>query len=144
MKAIYSAMSLEKVVVNKEKYKSGEQVVLTYELTNSSSSVLLVPENRDYSRPFHLAGIHQKWIERLGADSTIPTMPKRIARDGSKYAAGGAIIPTGPRLSPFESIPFRSTSDTGGFPAGTYRIHVEYKDLKNNTLQTASTEFEIE
>ena len=154
MEQIYNALKIENLQTDKSIYTAGEQVEATYDLVNRSDSTLVIPLNTDFSQPFYLVGIRQHWIERLGPNSTIPSIPANIARDGARYAAGGAIIPTDGsfpdhRWPPSASIAFSSPLgyDTSDFPAGTYRFYTEYKRLfadGSGVIQTETVDFMIE
>jgi hypothetical protein len=93
MDKIYNALILENLITDKALYTSGEEVILSYELTNRSNQTLVIPENNDYSQTFYLVGVEQRWIERLGSDGNISSIPNSTAKDGTRYASGGAIIP---------------------------------------------------
>lgn len=121
MDEIYNALKLENLQTENPSYVAGEQVDATYELVNRSDSTLVIALNFDFSRPFHLVGIRQHWIERLGPDNNIAAIPDNIGRDGARYAAGGSIIATDSLWAPSESrtFPWGFGYDTSNFPAGT-------------------------
>jgi len=149
MDEIYNALKLENLQTENPSYVAGEQVDGTYELVNRSDSTLLIPLNFDFSQPFHLVGVRQHWIERLGPDNNIAAIPDNIARDGARYAAGGSIIATDSLWANLEShtFPWSLGYDTSNFPAGSYRFYVEYKKLPSDggdVIQTTNVGFEIE
>lgn len=116
-------------------FQQGDFVEFAFDLVNTTDQPLVIPLTDFFGTPFHLVGTEQAWLERLGADPTIPSIPPIIGRKGTWYAAGGSIIaveglpgntiPGGGRVPRGAAI-FYSTS---GFPTGRYRFHVEYKPL---------------
>jgi hypothetical protein len=145
MAEIYAALRMENLVPysGSTMFTSGDYVYFTFDVRNTSSSPLALPENLDYGRSFYLVGTIQTWLERLGPDPTIPSM-WWAGRDGNRYAAGGEIfavvlpdntIPGGGVIRRYEAL------STTGFPAGHYRYYVEYKRLWSDggsVIQTLS------
>jgi hypothetical protein len=130
MADIYSSLRLEHLapLFGSTQFTSGDQVYFTYDFLNASASPLVVPPNSDYGRIFHLVGVEQTWVERLGPDPTIPSM-WWAARDGNRYAAGGSIIAEDGAF-PDDTIPAGAALSrsfvlfTSGFPLGRYRYTV--------------------
>jgi hypothetical protein len=150
MEEIYSALKLEGLQADKQIYMPGEQPVFTYNLVNRSDTTLEIPLNTNYSQPFHLVGVRQHWVERLGPDSTIPGIPDITARDGPRYAAGGSIISTDTFLPdhlwmPSVSMPLTKTLgfNTSLFPPGEYRYYVDYRRLNPSIIQRETIDFVI-
>ena len=116
-------------------FQQGDFVEFAFDLVNTTDQPLVIPLTDFFGTPFHLVGTEQAWLERLGADPTIPSIPPIIARKGTWYAAGGSIIaveglpgntiPAGGRVPRGAAIFY----PTSGFPTGRYRFHVEYKPL---------------
>jgi hypothetical protein len=79
----------------------------------------------------------QYWIERLGADPTIPDL--QTAREGSRYAHGGFTLGA---IKAGERRPLGRTVSTGGYPAGPYRFYIEFKE-QDKVLETLTVDFEI-
>jgi hypothetical protein len=140
---IYQALKVQNIRTKGNHFSPGDVVTVTYNLVNTAGETLQVPLNHTYSNPYYLVGSQQHWIERLGRDSKIPSMPTRIARVGSRYAAGGRIIRTKPTISAGESLSMQQRIQTQGFPPGKYRYFIEYKQLENEILQTKTFEFEL-
>ena len=116
-------------------FAQGDSPVFLLDLVNTSDQPLVIPLTNFFGSTFHLVGVKQAWLERLGADPTIPSIPSIISRKGTWYASGGEIlaleglpgntIPPGGRVTRQAGL-FYSTA---GFPSGRYRFHVEYKPL---------------
>ncbi|MFM9964022.1 MAG: hypothetical protein ACKV2Q_22695 [Planctomycetaceae bacterium] len=143
MAVIYKSLKITKPRIVGGPFASGDTVTLAYELTNSSDAELQIPVDETYSQPFNLVGTRQHWVERQGDDHSIPSQPPQIARQGSKYAAGGTIIHTKATLAARESLPFQQSLSTKGYPAGKYTYHIEYKKVREGILQTEKIDFEL-
>lgn len=144
MKSIYEALQFANARVVGGPYAPGDTVIITYELKNASDGALRVPVNNDFSRPFHLVGTRQHWIEREGKDKKIPGIPPRIKKVGNKYAAGGRIINTKPLIAAGESLTFRQQIPTKGYPAGSYLYDIQYQKIKGKVIQTETVSFDLE
>jgi HYR domain len=136
-------------------FDPGTEFEFGYELVNTSASPLVVPLDTSFGIPLHIVGTEQKWVERLGPNTTIPGVPAIIARKGTWYAAGGSVIPLehfpdgtfqdntiqpGQRLEMFAPLfPSYGTN----YPAGRYRYHVEYKMLTGIVIATVSIDFSV-
>ena len=116
-------------------FQQGDFAEFAFDLVNTTDQPLVIPLTDFFGRQFHLVGTQQAWLERLGPDPTISSIPPIIARKGTWYAAGGEIIAVeglpGDTIAAGGRVPrgaaiFYSTS---GFPTGRYRVHVEYKPL---------------
>ncbi len=136
---IYKTIRIEGLHSDKATYSLGEEVKIYYQLVNRSDKQLIVPENNKFSQPFHLLGSVQHWIQRLGEDSVIAGIPDRVKKIGSRYGAGGTIVPTGTAFNPKQSLAFSKVIDTKGYPPGYYRYYVEYQTLNTNILIQAET-----
>ncbi|MBI3946536.1 MAG: hypothetical protein HY321_11500 [Armatimonadetes bacterium] len=148
MAPIYAALRLEGPEADKAVVKSGETITFSYRLVNRAKATLSVPENRRYSRPFHLVGTIQRWVERLGPDSTIPGISEQIIRSGGSYAAGGEIaciqmILGKTTLDPDEAVPLKKGLSTQDYPRGEYRFIVEYKTDEGKVLQQRNVTFKV-
>ena len=143
MRAIYNALKITDARTNAESYSVGDEVTITYNITNVSSDDLPIPIKTSYSKPRHVAGIKQCYIERQGSDSTIPAISKRIKRDGRKYAAGGTVIFTEPVFAAGEKISFKNKVATAGYPAGKYTFDICYLQEGGAVIETVSIEFEL-
>ncbi|MEM1297181.1 MAG: hypothetical protein AAGH89_17580 [Verrucomicrobiota bacterium] len=145
LETIYEAMKLQDLELSKEVVTAGEKVELDYAFVNTSGQDLVVPLNSNYSRPYHLIGTGQAWIERMGSSDHIPAFSRNIARQGRRYAAGGAIIQAPESIAPGGKVARKKTVDTTGYPAGTYTIYIEYKKLRTDwILETKSAAFRVE
>jgi hypothetical protein len=126
-------------------FSQGDFVEFTFDLVNTSDQPLVIPLTNFFGTPFHLVGTEQAWLERLGPDPTIPSIPPIIGRKGTWYAAGGAIIaieglpgntiPAGGRVPRGAAIFY----PTDAFPTGRYRFHVEYKPLFGGLFDVIAT-----
>jgi HYR domain len=128
---IYAALRMENLAPSSGStmFTSGDYVYFAFDVRNTSSTPLVVPENYDYGRLFYLVGVLQTWVERLGPDPTIPSM-WWAGRDGNRYAAGGEIFAVSSNTIPAGGVIQRSEAlNTAGFPAGHYRYYVQYKRL---------------
>jgi hypothetical protein len=153
LEPIYGALRVEGFRLERASYTSGEQVQIFYDLVNQSTNTLTIPLNTDHSTPWHLVGTEQYWIERLGADRTIPGIPDIVCRDGTRYAAGGQILVSErSELNPSERLPRVSAIATAvAYPPGTYRVYLEYKRLdqdgcfnpSDGVIQTVSADFQL-
>jgi hypothetical protein len=146
MEEIYAALKLEDLRAAPS-YTAGEIVEPTFSLVNRSTETLVVPLNTDFSQPFHLVGVLQAWIERLGPVKTIPSIPPQTYFDGSRYAAGGTVVPV-------EDLPgfawpaglarsYVWGLNTAGYPDGTYRFFMVYQRLDNSVVESASVDFTV-
>lgn len=135
---IYKSMKLIGLTAKGGPYKPGDTVTFHYALKNTSDQELQLPPNQKFP-----LGARQHWIERLGEDPKIQSIPAKVARKGHLYAAGGYSIPGKGKIPPAGVIPFASSIDTNGFPAGRYKYYVEYRDSKGKTFQLESVEFEL-
>ncbi len=144
MQAIYSALKITDARVNAESYAVGDEVTITYNITNATSNDLSIPLKTSYSPPRHVAGIRQCYIERQGSDSTIPAISKRIGRKGRKYAAGGAGIFTEAVFAAGEKLSFKNKVATAGYPAGKYTFDIRYLQKGGVVNETVSIEFELQ
>jgi len=116
-------------------FDAGDALEFQYDLVNTSATPLVIPLTDFFGASFHLVGSEQSWLERLGPDPTIPSIPAVIGRKGTWYASGGAIsaveglpgntLPAGGVVPRGASV-FYSTDE---FPTGRYRFHVEYKPV---------------
>lgn len=143
MAVIYKSLKLTKPRIVGGPFAPGDAVKVAYELTNSTDVELQIPVDESLPQPFNHVGMRQHWVERQGDDHSIPGQPPQIARQGSKYAAGGTIIPTKATLAARESLPFQQSLSTKGYPAGKYSYYIEYKNVRGDMLQTEKIEFEL-
>ncbi|NQT38303.1 MAG: hypothetical protein HQ581_12475 [Planctomycetes bacterium] len=143
MDRIYKAMKITNVRTVGEPYAPGDTVAIAYEIANTSDTALNVPVNHTYSRPFHLIGSRQHWIERQGGESRIPAISPRARRRGRQYAAGGSIIHAEPILAAGERLHFTQQVSTTGYPAGKYTYYTEYRQLGGRVIQTEKIDFEL-
>lgn len=149
MEEVYQAVRIEGLTT-RPTYVAGELVVADYSLVNRSGTTLTIPLTVDPAMTGYMLGIVQHWIERLGGDKRIPSIPPQIFFDGARYAAGGWILVDGqlPQhvWAANVAIPVGSQLDTTGYPTGDYRFYVEYKRLYANggtVVQTASVGFHV-
>ncbi len=129
---IYAAMVIQNLQSDGPNYVTGDVPVFTYDIVNKSGQSLKVPKvqlNPSFSD--NLVGVTQHWIERLGPDNTIPSIPPIVTRDPQgRYAAGGRVIQSPSKVPPSFALSLsRMLGGTSGFPAGDYRYYVEYKEL---------------
>lgn len=143
MATIYKSLRITDARVVSESASPGDVVTVAYKLTNTTDQDLQIPVNQSYSRPFRLVGTLQHWIERKGGDGTISGISPRTARKGSRYAAGGSIVPTPSSLGAGKSLPFQKRISTTGFPRGRYTYYVVYQELEGAELQTVEVNFEL-
>ncbi len=143
MDRIYKAMKITNVRTVGEPYAPGDTVAIAYEIANTSDTALNVPVDHTYSRPFHLIGVRQHWIERQGTESKIPAISPRTRRRGRQYGAGGGIIPTQSILAAGERLRFSQQVLTTGYPPGKYTYFIEYKRLDGRVAQTEKIDFEL-
>lgn len=109
--------------------------VLVYDLTNVTGVAVAVPVTVRAGTAANWAGVRQHWIERLDSDSTIPAIPKRIAKRGRRYAHGGWTIAwPGQVIAPRGFVRFREPIPIGGFPSGRYAIYVDYETTHEQRL----------
>lgn len=108
-------------------HAGGFTPTLIHDISNCTNLSVPVPVTVIGNQPATWAGARQYWIERLGADPTIPGTPKKVARRGRQYAFGGEAIVWPERcIAPRGLIQFAVPIQTGGFPSGRYAITVEY------------------
>lgn len=143
MAVIYKSMKITEPRIVGGPFSPGDVVMIAYELTNTSDAELQIPVDDSFTRPFNLVGTRQHWVERQGDDHSIPGQSPQIGRQGSKYAAGGTIIPTKATIAARESLPFQQSLSTKGYPAGKYTYYIEYKKVREGTLQSETVEFEL-
>jgi hypothetical protein len=155
---IYKALRITDARVIGEDFKPGAEILISFKLTNTSDNYLIIPRNgkepglvsngswkhntETFDRRYSV-GIRQHWIERLGADSTITAIPRRTAKEGSRYAATGWTIKSHPSLAPGKGMEFKQHLSTVGFLPGEYRFYIEYKDLQGAVLQTVTVDFTL-
>ena len=137
LEEIYGALRPEglRTTTGRTAFVQGDSPEFLLDLVNTSDKPLVIPLTSFFGTAFHLVGIKQAWLERLGVDPTIASIPSIIARKGTWYASGGEIlaleglpgntIPPGGRVTRQAGL-FYSTAS---FPSGRYRFHVEYKPL---------------
>lgn len=140
---IYKALKLTNVRLAGGPYTVGDNVTITYALTNTSLDDLHIPVDRSGPRALYLVGARQHWIERDGNNKTIPGIPPRTARHGAKYAAGGGVIPTRPTIAAGDTLTLQQRLSTGDYPAGKYICFIEFKKVRGGVLQTETIEFEL-
>lgn len=132
-------------IQGKGPFKAGDKVEIKFELRNTTSDDYIrpVPSNSEKQ----IIGVNQAWIERIGNDSKIPPydVAKGPAKRGTKYGAGGAIIPWPEKIKGKEKVMQRNVAiDTKDFPPGKYRITMDYADAKNDkSIKSTTIEFEI-
>jgi len=143
MQAIYSALKITDARANAESYSVGDEVTITYNITNATKADLSIPLKTSFSPPRHVAGTMQCYIERQGSDSTIPAIPKRISRKGRKYAAGGTGIFTEAVFAAGEKFSFKNKVTTAGYPAGKYTFDIRYLQKGGVVNETVSIAFEL-
>ena len=143
VESIYKVLKISNVQIVGGPFSVGDTVMVAYKLTNTSDDALRVPVDKSYPRPFNLVGTRQHWVERQGDESTIPGISPRIARQGSRYAAGGSIIQTKTTIAAGESLSFQQRVSTKDYPAGKYTYYIEYKKVRGGILQTEKIDFEL-
>jgi hypothetical protein len=118
-----------------------EAVQLSWDFVNTSSETLIIPSCRQYSHPMPIIGLCQTWIEPLDERARQMNFG-RSAREGSRYACGGSIIPLKTSsLEPGQAI--HQTAEIRLHP-GLYRYYVELKSaFTSRNLGEASVEFEV-
>ena len=142
--SVYSGMKLRNLRLRKQDYRCGDMVEVEYELVNESGKALDIPITKIYSRPMYLVGSRQHWVERLGPDPQIDSMPTRIARRGRKYAAGGTIIHSPATIRESQHLKFVKHLDTQGYPPGKYCFYVEYKKVQHMpVIMSEDIKFEL-
>lgn len=142
---VYAAMRISDVSIMRERFMIGENVSVEYCLTNTSGRDLDIPVNTEFSERFFLVGVQQYWVERLGNDPVIASMPLRISRDGRRYAAGGSIITSKRLITAGDQLYLYSQLDTKEYPPGNYRYYIEYKKLNNvhAVIQCEHVDFQL-
>lgn len=143
MAVVYKSLKLTQPRIVGGPYSPGDVVIIAYELKNTSDAELQIPVDESYPQPLNLVGTRQHWIERQGNDQTIAGLSPLIKHEGSKYAAGGTTIPTKTAIAAGESLSFQQRLATKGYPAGKYTFYVEYKKIREGTLQTEKFDFEL-
>lgn len=86
----------------------------------------------------------QRWIERLGTDSTIPTFSEKIVRRDNRYPNGGGIVHARDEIIPpgyFRDYSYRL--NTTGYPPGQYRFSLEFRPLAGQP-QTVGFDFTVQ
>jgi hypothetical protein len=134
---IYAALRPEnlRTTTGRTSFSPGEPLEFLLDLVNTSEEPLVVPLTDFFGSSFHLVGTQQAWIERLGPEPSIPSIPPIIGRKGTWYASGGSIIAveglSGNTIPPRGRVARQASVfySTVGFPSGRYRFHVEYKPL---------------
>ena len=138
MNDIYAALRIQNLVPanGSTQFVSGDQLYFNFNLVNTSANPLVVPLKKEHGATAYFVGGQQTWVERLGADPTIPSL-SGAARNGNLYATGGQLwavdgafpdgtIPAGGVVPSFVAL------DTTGFPPGQYRYYVNYERLGGN------------
>ena len=141
MDDIYSALRIQNLAPasGSTQFTSGDQFYVSFNLVNTSTKTLVVPLKKQSGLSLHFVGTIQTWVERLGADPTIPSL-SYAARDGNLYATGGSLwavddtFPDG-IIPPGGSEPAYFALDTTGFPSGQYRYYVDYGPLNGSGKQ---------
>lgn len=133
-------------------FTRGSPVVLAYELTNTSSGAVTIPMTSAFERAGHWYGAFQTWIERLGTNTSLDACLPEAARKGTWYAVGGqpAAFYGPTSIGPGEGQTAQlalPAAWTACFPAGRYRLHLEYQKVvpggAEDVLGAASVEVEI-
>ncbi len=138
---ILQAMEVQDLAVDRAILIRGQTVSFTYNLVNTSRNSVIPSTDNTFSLP--LVGARQHWVERLGSEKSISAFAASTARDGDRFAIGGAIIAAEGELLAGEALSFTETLNTTGFPRDRYRISVEYRDLDGRVVQTATADFEV-
>lgn len=115
----------------------GDQFAIEYEIVNGSSGRTQLEDIlplKHFSR--------QHWIERLGADPTIPSKPSRIARRWRRYGVSGDSL-RNVHLKAGKRLMYSAVVRTEGFPPGKYRFYIELKSSSGGTVIEKSLEFEL-
>jgi hypothetical protein len=144
MEVVYQSLKLIQVSSNNSQpVLSGMTITFIYSVTNISSKTLTIPPTINNGITFYFIGGFQFWVERLGPDSSIPSMPAGTTRNGNCYDAGHIVMSTNSTWAPSETYPFTRQLYTSGYPAGTYRFYVDYKKLSGEILQSAFMDIQI-
>lgn len=139
IKTIYDSLALGDIKLDNAIVSSTGKLDVQQVLMNTSRSTLIIPIDKTHSRPMHLAGTIQYWIERLGADATIPSFSERIARDDRKYAYGGSVIISPDTIEVGGSIELPKTIDATKLVPGRYELTVQYKEIDSNKIISSKT-----
>lgn len=137
---IYQSLKLANAQLGKGPYRAGDPLTFTFELANTGTTPLTIPEEKGGKPGEHSAGVRQTWIERLGDD---PTIPIKGRRQGRKYAVGAdsflvdAVVPVG------KTYRYTAIVKTEGFTAGVYRYSIELKKPGGDVAHTENVEFEL-
>lgn len=137
---VYAALELVDVATDKALYTSGEPILLTYGLQNISGQQIKVPQPEPGAQP--LVGMRQHWVERIGDDSSIPSLAESD-KTGTQYRFRNEIIQA-TILLPDNLISTQQTLDTTGFPSGDYLITVGYRKLDGELSDSEVVAFVIE
>jgi len=140
MQDIYAALRVQNLAPanGSTQFVSGDQLYFNLDLVNTSANPLIVPLKKEHGATAYWVGTQQTWIERLGADPTIPSL-SGSARDGNLYATGGSLwavdsaFPDG-TIPAGGIVPSSVALDTTGFPPGQYRYYVNYVRVNNSRL----------
>jgi thiol-disulfide isomerase/thioredoxin len=135
---IKKCIRVQGLKTDKSVYNQGEEIVITYDIVNVSSTKLDVPLNTQYSRSMHLIGVRQTWIEPMD-DSAKTTDFGQAAKSGAKYAAGGSIFPIGKNyLDPGEQLHQKVVLKRDLIP-GRYKYYIEMKAIDDGSLMDEAT-----
>jgi hypothetical protein len=145
---LYGSFQLTPCVLTKKgPFTQGDVVVVKCGLKNASDKSIDVPLNVKFSRPMHLVGSYQFWLDRLEEDGDASAIPKVVAGGKSRTGAGGAIIVTGNvvRKGQVTDFDIGGKVNTAGLLPGKYRISVDYKSLDptSRVLQSEFVDFEL-
>jgi hypothetical protein len=148
LETIYAAIKVEDFRSDQTSYAARQIMTVQYKLANRSPNRLVIPVYPP-SAPQRLVGTEQFWIERLEGDGEIPAMPTSVSRAGRRYAVGGGTISIERWLrkvtmDPGEAIPIQKSINLAGYPAGSYRLYLNYQRLeKQAILQSATYDFKV-
>jgi hypothetical protein len=142
LELVYNSLQLTPIeLVGKGPFRPGDVIVVKVGIKNIADRSVFVPVNMNYSRPMHLAGAHQFWLEPVAEDAGKGDKKPRVPR-------GGAIIETPPFVEKdqVKAFDIGAKFSTEGLAPGKYRFIVEYKSLdkKSRVLQNESVEFELQ
>jgi len=108
-----------------EGHSVGETIEFVYVACNIGESPISIPEVNFGESKRNTLGTLQCWVERLGSDPEIPSMPAMVARNGNKYAAGGSpVICRNSVLEPDGTTMTLRKINTSGYPSGQYRFYL--------------------
>lgn len=143
---VYAAMKLTPLEIVGAPGVPGTILATRVGLHNASGRTLRVPLHRAANPPYPLIGAARAWLERLGPDPAIPSIPDQVGRQGNRYAMGQGLLPvSGDGLvRPNQSLLLNPRINTEGFPPGSYRYTIEYLDVSASAvLQSVSVDFEV-